>query len=83
VPGSGPQLVVAHGGERITPVGGAANSAPISHTTHVVLQLDGTTIAEHVERRIFNNAEGATSGFAEARRRRDGQHHDPGPLELD
>jgi TP901 family phage tail tape measure protein len=64
VPGSGPQLVVAHGGERITPVGGAANSAPISHTTHVVLQLDGTTIAEHVERRIFNNAEGATSGFA-------------------
>jgi TP901 family phage tail tape measure protein len=63
VPGSGPQLVVAHGGETITPVG-RAGGAPISHTTHVVLQLDGTTIAEHVERRIFNNAEGATSGFA-------------------
>jgi TP901 family phage tail tape measure protein len=64
VPGSGPQLVVAHGGETITPPGRTANSAPVSHTTHVVLQLDGTTIAEHVERRIFNNAEGATSGFA-------------------
>jgi TP901 family phage tail tape measure protein len=64
VPGSGPQLVVAHGGETITPPGRTANSAPVSHTTHVVLQLDGTTIAEHVERRIFNNAEGATSGFS-------------------
>ena len=47
--------------DKIVLVTGASGGIVLNHTT--VIQLDGKTIGEHLERRLFDSAAAFSSGF--------------------
>jgi TP901 family phage tail tape measure protein len=62
IPGSGPQLIVGHGGETVTPRGSSERA--IELLAHLVVELDGEKLTDVIERRLFRNASGYSSGFS-------------------
>jgi TP901 family phage tail tape measure protein len=65
VPGTGPQLVIAHGGETITPPGRTPGGGGTVHVHNTVtLQVDGRTLASIVDERLMDVASAMSSGFA-------------------
>jgi hypothetical protein len=63
IPGSGPQLIIGHGGETVLPKGEGGRQPTVIHRT-IQIVLDGRVVAETVDRELFGSASGFSSGFA-------------------
>ncbi len=61
VPGTGPQLIVAHGGETVTPAGRGGGEIHVH--VHNRIELEGRTVAEFIEEHLFRSASTFSSGF--------------------